>query len=61
MTEVLKQLGPQADQVQVLFVTVDPERDTQQLLASTSRPSTSASSACTVRRSRPPPSPRNSR
>lgn len=33
MTEVLKQLGPQADQVQVLFVTVDPERDTQQLLA----------------------------
>jgi protein SCO1/2 len=33
MTEVLKQLGPQADQVQVLFVTVDPERDTQKLLA----------------------------
>jgi protein SCO1/2 len=33
MTEVLKQLGPQADQVQVLFVTVDPERDTQELLA----------------------------
>jgi len=33
MSEVMKQLGPQADQVQVLFVTVDPERDTQQLLA----------------------------
>jgi len=33
MAEVMKQLGPQADQVQVLFVTVDPERDTQQLLA----------------------------
>ncbi|MYM21685.1 redoxin domain-containing protein [Duganella sp. FT135W] len=33
LTEVLKQLGPQADQVQVLFVTVDPERDTQELLA----------------------------
>jgi len=33
MSEVMKQLGPQADQVQVLFVTVDPERDTQELLA----------------------------
>jgi protein SCO1/2 len=33
MSEVMKQLGPQADQIQVLFVTVDPERDTQQLLA----------------------------
>ncbi len=29
----MQQLGPQADQVQVLFVTVDPERDTQALLA----------------------------
>ncbi|WP_432381858.1 SCO family protein [Duganella sp. P38] len=33
MSEVMKQLGPQAEQVQVLFVTVDPQRDTQQLLA----------------------------
>jgi protein SCO1/2 len=33
MSAVMKALGPQADQVQVLFVTVDPERDTQQLLA----------------------------
>jgi protein SCO1/2 len=33
MSEVMKQLGPQAEQVQVLFVTVDPERDTQKLLA----------------------------
>jgi protein SCO1/2 len=33
MSAVMQQLGPQADQVQVLFVTVDPERDTQQLLA----------------------------
>jgi protein SCO1/2 len=33
MATVMKELGPQADQVQVLFVTVDPERDTQQLLA----------------------------
>ena len=30
---VMKELGPQADQVQVLFITVDPERDTQELLA----------------------------
>jgi protein SCO1/2 len=28
----LQQLGPQADRVQVLFVTVDPERDTPELL-----------------------------
>jgi protein SCO1/2 len=33
MSAVMKELGPQAEQVQVLFVTVDPERDTQQLLA----------------------------
>ena len=30
---VMKELGPLADQVQVLFVTVDPERDTQALLS----------------------------
>ncbi|NRR34019.1 SCO family protein [Oxalobacteraceae bacterium] len=34
MAAVMKELGPQADQVQVLFITVDPERDTQKLLAS---------------------------
>jgi protein SCO1/2 len=33
MAEVLRQLGPDADKVQVLFMTVDPERDTQELLA----------------------------
>ena len=33
MANVLKALGPQADQVQVLFVTLDPERDKQELLA----------------------------
>jgi protein SCO1/2 len=33
MVEVLRQLGPDADKVQVLFITVDPERDTQALLA----------------------------
>jgi protein SCO1/2 len=34
MATVMQKLGPQADQVQVLFITLDPERDTQQLLAS---------------------------
>lgn len=33
MAEALKQLGTDADKVQVLFVTLDPERDTPQLLA----------------------------
>ena len=33
MAEVMKQLGADADRVQVLFVTVDPERDTRQLLS----------------------------
>ncbi|MGH8808400.1 MAG: SCO family protein [Noviherbaspirillum sp.] len=33
MANVMQQLGPQADKVQVLFVTVDPERDTPELLA----------------------------
>lgn len=32
MSEVMKALGPDADRVQVLFVTIDPERDTAQLL-----------------------------
>ena len=34
MANVIKAMGPDADKVQVLFVTVDPERDTQALLAS---------------------------
>lgn len=33
MSEVMQQLGTDADKVQVLFVTVDPERDTPALLA----------------------------
>lgn len=33
MSEVMKLLGEEAAKVQVLFVTVDPERDTPQLLA----------------------------
>ncbi len=33
MSEVMAALGPDADRVQVLFVTVDPERDTEELLA----------------------------
>lgn len=33
MKTVLQQLGPDAQRVQVLFVTLDPERDTRELLA----------------------------
>jgi protein SCO1/2 len=33
LAEAMKRLGPDADRVQVLFVTVDPERDTPELLA----------------------------
>lgn len=33
MAQVMRQLGPDAERVQVLFVTVDPERDTPALLA----------------------------
>jgi len=32
LAEVMKMLGPDAARVQVLFVTIDPERDTPQLL-----------------------------
>jgi len=34
LAEAMQQLGPEAARVQVLFVTVDPERDTAELLAS---------------------------
>lgn len=33
LTTRLEQLGPEADKVRTLFVTVDPERDTQEALA----------------------------
>ncbi len=33
LAEAMKAMGPDADRVQVLFVTVDPDRDTQALLA----------------------------
>jgi protein SCO1 len=33
LAETMKRLGPEADRVQVLFVTVDPERDTREILA----------------------------
>lgn len=33
LATVMKELGPRAEKVQVLFVTLDPERDTQSLLA----------------------------
>jgi protein SCO1/2 len=29
LVETMKLLGPDADRVQVVFITVDPERDTQ--------------------------------
>jgi protein SCO1/2 len=34
MANVVKELGPAGKDVQVLFVTIDPERDTRELLAS---------------------------
>ncbi|MDB5840307.1 MAG: hypothetical protein JWQ23_2259 [Herminiimonas sp.] len=33
LATVMKQLGPDADKVQVLFITVDPERDTAEVLS----------------------------
>jgi len=33
LAESMKQLGPDADRVQVVFITVDPDRDTQALLS----------------------------
>ena len=33
LKQAMKLLGDKSDQVQVLFVTVDPERDTQEVLA----------------------------
>ena len=33
LAQAMKKLGPDADRVQVLFVTIDPERDTPALLA----------------------------
>ena len=34
LAQSMRELGPQADQVQVLFITIDPARDTQALLKS---------------------------
>jgi protein SCO1/2 len=34
MATVMQELGPAADELRVLFITVDPERDTPELLAS---------------------------
>jgi protein SCO1/2 len=37
LTEVLKQLGDQANKVQMLMITVDPERDTPDVLTALAR------------------------
>jgi protein SCO1/2 len=34
LAQSMRELGPQANQVQVLFITIDPARDTQALLKS---------------------------
>jgi protein SCO1 len=34
LTDLMAELGPDADKFEVLFITVDPERDTQEMLAS---------------------------
>ncbi|MEX4009878.1 SCO family protein [Neoaquamicrobium sediminum] len=34
LTDLMTELGPDADRFEVLFITVDPERDTQKMLAS---------------------------
>ena len=34
LTDLMNQLGPDADRLTPLFITVDPERDTQEILAS---------------------------
>lgn len=33
LAQVMKQLGPDAEKVQVIFITLDPQRDTRELLA----------------------------
>lgn len=34
LTEIMQDLGPDADKINVILITVDPERDSQELLAS---------------------------
>jgi protein SCO1 len=48
----LEQLGAGAEQVQVIFVTVDPERDTPEVLKTFVPPSIPAFSACMPKRPR---------
>ena len=44
MAQVKKRLGSDGEKLQVMFITVDPERDSQAVLSATCRPSTQASS-----------------
>ena len=50
LTTMLKSLGKDADAVRVLFVTVDPGRDTLSVLKEYAAPSRRRSSACAARR-----------
>jgi protein SCO1/2 len=62
MRDVLKRLGDSASRVQVLFVTLDPERDSAQTAVRLRHPpSIRASSACAVTTPPPLSPPRSSR
>jgi protein SCO1/2 len=62
LAAVKQQLGEAGKEVQSIFVTVDPERDTPEILkAYMGSFGGSDFLACMARRSKPPPPPRNSR
>ena len=61
MAKVIKELGPDGDKVQVLFVTIDPERDTKDLLKQYVTAFHPASSAWPATWKPPCARPRNSR
>src|SRR5450830_1811855 len=52
--EIRQKLGADGDKLQVIFISIDPERDTPALLANTCAPSTPASWGCApTRKTRP--------